>query len=251
MSFTRTRVLSGTALFVLTAAAALAQTPPPAAQALTAAEIVERMLSHKRAQADKLRHYEDTRHYRVEYKGFGTSISGAMEVEASFDAATGKTFRIKSQSGSKLLCEKVLKKAIDSEEEASHDKDANALTPANYKIELAGTETLNGRPTYILKVEPWKPSKFLYRGKVWVDATDFAVTKIESEPVKNPSFWILRPQIHFRSAKVGDFWLPQINRSETKIRIGGTATLTIDYGTYRFDEKTRDSATFPPSSKPR
>jgi hypothetical protein len=232
-------------------AAALAQTPPPSApQPLTAPEIVERLLSHNRAQESKLKRYQDTRHYQVEYKGFGTSISAAMEVEATFDAATGKTFRIKSQTGSKLLCEKVLKKAVDSEQEASHDKDANALTPANYNFELAGTETLDGRPTYILKVEPFKPSKFLYRGKVWVDAADFAVTKIESEPSKNPSFWILRPQIHFRSARIGDFWLPQINRSETKVRVGGTATLTIDYGTYQFNDKARDTATSPSPRNP-
>jgi hypothetical protein len=246
------RALAGAAGLVLIAAAALAQTPSTSApQALSAAEIAERMLSHNRAQADRLRHYQDTRHYHVEYRGFGTSVSAAMEVEVTFDAATGPSFRIKSQSGSKLLCEKVLKKAIDSEKEASHDKGANALTPANYKFELAGTESLDGRPAYILQVEPWTPSKFLYRGKVWVDATDFAVSKIESEPVKNPSFWILRPQIHFRSAKLGDFWLPQINRSETKVRVGGTATLTIDYGTYQFDEKTRDTAMSPFPPNPR
>jgi hypothetical protein len=29
------------------------------------------------------------------------------------------------------------------------------------------------------------------------------------------------------------FWLPERNRSETKVRIGGTAVFTIDYGTYR------------------
>lgn len=222
------------ALFLF-AAAVFAQTPS-APQPLTANEIVQRMLTHNRAQEAKLSHYLDTRHYQAEYKGFGTTLSGSMEVEATFDAITGKSFRIKSQSGSKLLCEKVLKRAVDSEEEASHDKDANALTPANYKFELAGTETLDGRPAYILKVEPFKPSKFLYRGKVWVDAADFAVAKIESEPSKNPSFWLLRPQIHFRSIRIGDFWLPQINRSETKVRVGGTATLTIDYGAYQLNE---------------
>jgi hypothetical protein len=32
---------------------------------------------------------------------------------------------------------------------------------------------------------------------------------------------------------VGGFWLPQQNRSETKVRIGGTAVMRIDYGAYR------------------
>jgi hypothetical protein len=32
---------------------------------------------------------------------------------------------------------------------------------------------------------------------------------------------------------MGGFWLPQQNRSETEVRIGGTAVMTIDYGTYQ------------------
>jgi hypothetical protein len=86
------------------------------------------------------------------------------------------------------------------------------LTPANYRFQLAGSENLNDRPAYILNVEPLKESKFLYRGKIWVDATDFAVSKIEVSPAKNPSFWISKTLIHFSSAKTGDFWLPQRNQ---------------------------------------
>jgi hypothetical protein len=208
--------------------------------ALTAAEIVQLMERHNRTQADELKHYRAIRHYQVEYRGFAASVAARMDVEVNFDAATGKNFRIVSQSGSKLLCNKVLKKAMDSEKEASQDKDATALTPANYKFELTGSESLGGRPTYIMHVEPLTQSKFLYRGQIWVDATDFAVVKIEAEPAKNPSFWISRPQIHYRSAKTGNFWLPQNNRSETKVRVGGTAVFTIDYGTYQIGTSTPD-----------
>ena len=155
-----------------------------------------------------------------------------MEVEIDFDAASGKSFRIVSRSGSKILGEKVLKRAMDSEKEASEDRNATALTPANYRFQLQGSESLDGRPAYILSVEPLKASKFLYRGKIWVDATDFAVAKIEAAPAKNPSFWISRTLIRYRSAKVGNFWLPQRSRSESKVRLGGTAVLNIDFGAY-------------------
>ncbi|MGB6743068.1 MAG: hypothetical protein WBE38_05360, partial [Terracidiphilus sp.] len=127
----------------------------------------------------------------------------------------------------------VLKRAVDSEEEASQNKEATALTAANYKFQLVGTESLNGRPAYILSVTPFKASKFLYRGKIWVDAEDFAVAGIDAAPAKNPSFWISRTLIRYTSAKTGDFWLPRQSRSESKILIGGTAVLTIDYGSYQ------------------
>lgn len=208
---------------------------------IDAVEIVQQMQRHNQAQTEELKHYKTVRHYQVEYRGFSTTIAARMDVEVNYDAATGKSFRIVSQSGSNLLCNKVLKRAVDSEKEASQDKVSTALTTANYRFHLAGSESLGGRPAYILDVEPLVESKFLYRGKIWVDAADFAVVKMETEPAKNPSFWISRTQIHYTSAPVDGFWLPQRMRSETKVRIGGTAMLTIDYGSYQVEPENRDS----------
>jgi G:T-mismatch repair DNA endonuclease (very short patch repair protein) len=199
---------------------------------LTAAQIVEQMRQHTEVRAEGLKQYSALRHYSVEYRGFSTKIEARMDVEVSYDAASGKKFSIVSQSGSKVLREKVLMRAVESEKEASQEKASTALTEANYRFHLAGSESLVGRPAYILDVEPVTASKFLYRGKIWVDAVDFAVAKMETEPAKNPSFWISRTLIHSTSAKVDRFWLPSQLRSETKVRIGGTAILTIDYGTY-------------------
>lgn len=198
-----------------------------------AVEIVEQMQRHNQAQIEGLKHYEALRHYHVEYRGFPTTLDANMDVEVNYDATTGKSFRIVSQSGSSLLCNKVLKRAVDSEKEAAQDKGATALTSANYRFRLLGSESLGGRPAYILDVAPLTASKFLYRGKVWVDAAEFAVVKMETEPAKNPSFWISRTLIHYSSAKSGAFWLPHEVRSETKVKIGGTAMLTIDYGSYK------------------
>jgi hypothetical protein len=239
----RIRALPLTVCFLLLGANIWPENPNITLPAnLTAPEIVEHMLHHNRAQAAELKHYEELRHYQVQYKGFSANLVGKLEVAVVFDAVSGKSFRIVSQSGSKLLCDKVLKKAVDSELEASQDQAATALTPANYKFQLAGTESLGGRPVYVLDVEPVKESKFLYRGKIWVDAADFAVVKVKAEPAKNPSFWILRPQITYTSAKTGNFWLPEFNRSETKVRVGGTAVFTIDYGTYLIGSPSSASA---------
>jgi hypothetical protein len=207
-----------------------AKTSVPAT--LSAAQIVERMERHNETQASTLKEYRAIRHYQAEYHGFAANLEGRMEVEVSFNASSGKSFRILSESGSKLLCEKVLKRAVDSEKEASQDKGATAVTSENYEFQLAGNDSVNGRPAYVLEVAPLKESKFLYRGKIWVDATDFAVIKIEAAPAKSPSFWISRTLIRYTSTKTGDFWLPQMSRSETKVRLGGTALLIIDYGTY-------------------
>ena len=66
----------------------------------------------------------------------------------------------------------------------------------------------------------------------WVDAADFAVARIEAAPAKNLSFWISSTAIHHKYTKTGDFWLPAKNESDTEVRLGGRAVLTIDYGVY-------------------
>jgi outer membrane lipoprotein-sorting protein len=200
---------------------------------LTPAEIVHLVQSHNQARVDELRQYKALRHYAVEYKGFSHTIDATMDVEVSYDVVSGQNFRIVSQSGSNLLCDKVLKRAVDSEKEASHDKASTALSESNYRFNLLGTDTVDGRPAYILHEEPLREGKFLTRGKIWIDAADFAVVKMETEPAKNPSFWISRTSISSSSVKTEGFWLPGKTRSETKVRIGGTAVLTIDYGAYQ------------------
>lgn len=197
----------------------------------TVDQIIDHIRKHEAYQSKELKHYEAVRHYQVRYKGL-VSISAKIDVEINYDAASGKRFRILSKSGSKLLVDKVLKRAVESEKEASQDKKSTALSPENYRFRLVGTELIDGRPTYVLHVDPLRAGKFLYRGNVWVDAAEYAVNKIEVQPAKNPSFWISSTEIENTYKEMDGIWLPQKNRSESKIRIGGTAVLTIDYGTY-------------------
>jgi hypothetical protein len=209
---------------------------------LSVTQIVDEIQRHNQARSEKLKHYQSLRLYQVQYTGFPASVAAQMEVEVEYDAASGKSLRVVSQGGSKFLLNKVLLRAVESEREASLDKGSTALTTANYKFHLVGNESLAGRLAYILNVEPVVKTKFLYRGTIWVDAADFAVARIEAEPARNPSFWISHTLIQSTSAKTGDFWLPARNRSETKVRIGGTAVLTIDYGTYKIVSETAHTA---------
>ncbi len=76
-------------------------------------------------------------------------------------------------------------------------------------------------------------------GKVWVDGTDFAVTRIEGEPALNPSFWTKKSEIHHEYRKIQNFWLPVRNESVSYIRLGGRAILTIEYTDYHVIEAPR------------
>jgi hypothetical protein len=241
MFLPQSRGLSLAVVFLALASAVKPACAQPPVAVLSAPQIVEQMQAHDQQRSRDLKTYHSTRHYKVEYHGFPEDLEATMVAELTFDAASGKSFRILSHTGSNFLFEKVLKRAVDSEQEASHSKESTALTPANYKFDLAGKETLGSGLAYILQVEPLHPSKFLYTGKIWVDAADFAVVKMETHPAKNPSFWISRTLIETTSTRTDGFWFPQKLRSGTKVRIGGEAVLSIDYGSYQVNSNTRSA----------
>lgn len=199
-------------------------------------QIVARMIEANKKRTDDLKGYTEDRTYSVTYHGFPVSLSATMVVEATYEAPETKHFRILSLTGSKLLADRVLKRLLSTEEAAARNPQETALDPANYSFTLVGQESFDGRPCYLLAVVPKTDNKLLYRGTIWVDADDYAVTKINAEPAQNPSFWIRSTEIHHVYAKTGPFWLPEHNESDTHVRMGGSAVLTIDYGAYKTTE---------------
>src|ERR1700685_1448679 len=158
-----------------------------------------------------------------------------MTVKATYDSPSTKEFKVVSESGSRLILDHVFKKLLETEQEAAKPpiSEGTQLNRDNYNFELLGYEPSNARGQYVLRVSPKSPSKYIYCGKVWVDGIDFAVTHIDAEPAQNPSFWTEKSEIHHEYKKMGTFWLPVQNESVSYIRLGGRATLTIEYKDYR------------------
>jgi len=220
---------AGVLLGLLTACTAA--TAPPA---LTVAQIVSRMQARNLEQAQALRHFSARRIYHLDYRGFPGPRQAEMVVEAEYSPATGKTFRILNESGTSGVLHNVLRRLLASEQEAQDERHAQqtSLSPANYNFTLVGTERGAQGDNYVLRVAPRTSNKYLYRGTIWVDAHDFAVSRMEVEPGRSPSFWTHNIRINEHYARVGPFWLPASNQTETAIRLGGVANLTIAYQDY-------------------
>lgn len=203
--------------------------------ALTTEQVVNNLIQSNLTRARGLAAYQGTRTYRLDYEGFPGSRSANMVVDVRYESPGTKEFTVRSETGSKLLIDRVLKKLLQSETEAliGENLRRTALNRDNYKFAQVGYENTTDGAFYVLSVEPQTKSKFLYRGRIWVDAKDFAVVRMQGEPLKNPSFWIRDTKIEETYVKVGDFWFPAANRSTSSIRLGGRAYLTIDYKDYR------------------
>ena len=201
---------------------------------LNLAQMLSNLVEKNAERSDALQKYQGRRYYSLKYTGFPASFHAEMVVDMTFDAPDTKHFTIVSQSGEKFLVDRVLKKLLEAEQEASTDENRArvALNSSNYEFSDFQNRVASDNCSYVIAVEPKIPSKLLYRGKIWVDSRDFAVCRIEAEPAKNPSFWIKKTDIHHSYEKVGDFWLPAQNQSISAIRGGGHAVLTIKYDNY-------------------
>ena len=182
-----------------------------------------------------LEQFEGKRTYRMQYRGFPSDRDAEMVVKVNFRAPNSKEFTVLSQTGSKFVIDHIFKKLLEGEQEAlkGENRHDTALTRQNYDFELVGYDPTTDGAQYVLKLLPKTKNKFLYRGKIWVDAKDFAVVRIEGEPGKNPSMWIKKTGIAHRYVKVDGFWLPAENHTESFIRLGGKATLSIEYQDYK------------------
>lgn len=212
---------------------------------LTADEIVGRLFAENRARARALHRFRGTRVYRVDYHGFFGSHWAEAVVKFDYASPDHRDFTVVSQKGSKFLLDRVIKGLLKGEEEAGGEENRRrtSLSTRNYSFTLADDAGARQDSEYVLDVVPRTHYKYLYRGKIWVDAKDFAVTRIEAEPARNPSFWIKHTDVHHVYEKVANFWLPASDKSESLIRFGGIAQLSIEYKDYTITD-----ATWPPTT---
>jgi len=225
------------AIVSVSALAIWAEEPAGTAQKapMTVQEVVRNLSEKNRERQQALRQFQSTRIYRMDYHGFPSDRAAEMTVQMKYSSPNKKEFTVISQSGSKFIINHVFAKLLEGEQEAANEENQRrtALSEENYDFQMESYENTASGGRYILQVMPKTKSKFLYRGKIWVDAKDFAVTRIEGEPAKNPSFWIRKTDIAHKYEKVGEFWLPVENHTESDIRLGGRATLTIEYKDYK------------------
>jgi hypothetical protein len=205
---------------------------------LTVEQVVRSLEQRTKERTQALRHFEGTRVYRLQYRGILGDRDAEMVVKITYRRPATKDFVVISQSGSKFIIDRIFKKLQEAEREAlrPENQEQTTLNNANYTFALVGYEETLENPRYILSVVPKSKNKFLYQGKIWVDAKDFAIVRIQAEPAKSPSFWVKKTLIEHEYAKVNNFWLPAHSRTETEVRLNGRAILTIEYKDYQIKE---------------
>jgi outer membrane lipoprotein-sorting protein len=209
----------------VTIASAQTSDPLPSAE-----EVVAKMMQFDAQRQSELTGYTATRHYAAVNK----KRHAEMLVRVSCDSSGAKEFTIVSEEGSGSIRKHVFQKLLSEESEASRrgTRASTRLIPANYQFQMVGQEILETGPTYVLSVTPKTANKYLIDGKIWVDANDYSIVRIEGQPAKNPSFWVRSVHFVHTYQKVGQFWFASSTRTTSEIRIFGESQLTIDNSDY-------------------
>src|SRR5260221_13964177 len=195
-----------TALFLLRASSVVAADysgPLP-----TAEEIVTRMGPRDVQRQVSMEGYAGMRRYVLENQHLHKRAEMLVQVQGDPDGT--KHFEVVSEEGWKAAHKHVLRKMLESESETSHPE-ARAKTrinPENYDFKMAGTEVIDGRTAYVLEVSPKRKEKYLFRGRIWVDAEDYALARAEGHPAKNPSFWTKRSEERRVGKECRSRWSP-------------------------------------------
>src|SRR6266550_7958138 len=213
------------ALCVVTISSAQTSDPLPSAE-----EVVAKMMQFDAQQQSEQTGYTAVRHYAAVNK----KRHAEMLVRVSCDSSGAKKFTIVSEEGSGSIRKHVFHKLLSEETEASRQgtRTSTRLIPDNYQFQMVRQEILETGPAYVLSVTPKTANKYLIDGKIWVNANDYSIVRVEGQPAKNPSFWIKSVHFVHTYAKQGPFWLPLSNNSVTDVRIFGSTELKIDYFGY-------------------
>jgi outer membrane lipoprotein-sorting protein len=225
----------------VTIASAQTSAPLPSAE-----EVVAKMMQFDAQRQSELTGYTATRHYAAVNK----KRHAEMLVHVSCDSSGAKEFTIVSEEGSGSIRKHVFHKLLSEETEASRRRTrfSTRLIPDNYQFQMVGQEIVETGPTYVLSVTPKTANKYLIDGKIWVDANDYSIVRIEGRPAKNPSFWVRSVHFVHTYQKVGQFWFASSTRTTSEIRIFGESQLTIDNSDYTLNlpaQRTAEACVLP------
>jgi hypothetical protein len=188
--------------------------------------------AHNEMRKSALLAYTVQRTYQV------SDLKGKVHAEEiglmEFRAPDQKNFVTTSEAGSSLVRRMALNPLISSEIEAAAGKvhHDSAISAANYSLELLGEQQVGPHHCFVAQAVPKRKDKYLFEGRVWIDADDYAVVRIEGHPAKKLSFWIERADFVRQYQKIDGFWLPEKDQTLVQVRLYGKKVLTIDHENY-------------------
>ena len=204
----------------------------PVRSGMSEKQLFAELLAHNEQRKSELLAYTVLRTYRV------SDLSGKVHAEEvgrmEFRAPDEKKFVVTAEGGSSLIRHLALNPLISSEIETAAGKEHHdsAISPANYDLKLIGEQQVGPHHCFVTDMTPRRKDKYLFEGRAWIDAEDYAIVRIEGHPATKLSFWIDHAEFVRQYQKVDGFWLPLRDETLVHVRLYGDKSLTIDHVDY-------------------
>ena len=185
------------------------------------------ILSHLcRPDGNPLMSYRALRHMTASTRG--GRMAASMDVWTSLDSTGRFTFEIVSESGSPLIRRRVLRAALEAEQQnqTAEAREQAALTTENY-------EFLEMRPDaeHLMKIDirPRRKHLMLIDGAVFVEDNTADLVRIEGQLPKRPSMWTRRVQIEREYKRIDGVHVPVSMTSTADVLIAGASNFSMTY----------------------
>jgi hypothetical protein len=183
---------------------------------------------------DKLLGYTVTEHYTVFRNEDNTHPAAEMTVKTTYAKDVGKSYLIVSESGPELLQKEVLGRALENEKILNQpaNRGEELITSANYEMTVEGEEALDGRDCFLLAITPRRSSPFLFKGKIWVDAGNEDIARLNGVAAKSASVLTGPAQLERRYGEVDG--LPMATHASATVSswLLGPTRVEIEYSGY-------------------
>jgi len=180
-------------------------------------DIVLRMMAVRRENRNRSRTFLVKRDYRL----FDQNLQPKAHVVARivFVPPDQQHYRIEGGRGG--MAEQILKNFVKGETQPPDDPRRQEFSPDNYEFQLVGQEVLHRRLCYVLAVQPRRQERDLIRGRIWVDAQNYEVHRVEGAPALSPSWWLRDLHVLIDFANVKGMWLRTFMRVNATVRFRG------------------------------
>jgi hypothetical protein len=202
-------------------------------------DLIRRIDAAELTRETNLAGYTVTEYYTIRNSHFSRPAEATVEV--TYTRGEGKTYKMLSRSGPSLLQNRVLDRLLQEEGQMSRGKlrEQVIITSANYEMKLIAQQPVGGILCDVVELVPKRRSPYLLRGRMWVDAANMRMVKIEGKPPTSASFFEGRPQIVREYTQIDGFALAQRNHAASNNFLLGQSTVDIEYRDYHVLSSTR------------
>jgi hypothetical protein len=188
--------------------------------------MLSRMMAYRQWQDNALREYHARRHFHASNPRF--NMDSTLDVQTVFQWPHSLQSTIIKHEGSDFIREHVFEKILEAETDLAVNDEAD-LIPKNYDFTIMDKEDCQGRPCWRLSIKPKRKDKYLIDGDIWVDAADYAVSRVHGSPSKHLSIWVSKVEIDRHLCRIEGVWLTDKIESSSNIRFAGDVGLQIEY----------------------